>query len=263
MFWLLKRSDRALAIARFSSTGTTSRTAVVTGGSRGIGKSIATMLLETGFRVVVMSRTPLSTDGHAGLLHVPCDVSEALQVNRATDHLKTLLGSQLHVLVNCAGIARPRLLASAATDALEAEWRTNVLGAILVTKSLLKSLLRARDPHACIVNIGSVVGAEGGIGLSGYAASKGALVGLTRTWAKELADNGIRVNLLAPGPIATEMTGGEHEARRMARRTLLRRPGEPIEIAHAARFLIENQYVTGQVLRVDGGFGLRYENVSE
>uniref|UniRef100_A0A8C1PY72 3-ketoacyl-[acyl-carrier-protein] reductase beta subunit n=1 Tax=Cyprinus carpio TaxID=7962 RepID=A0A8C1PY72_CYPCA len=235
-----------------------SRLAVVFGGSRGIGRAVSQLLAQRGHRVVVLSRnketaqvTAASLPGekHLGL---SCDVSKEEDVQRAFETISKTCGT-VGYLVNAAGINRSDalLLRSKSEDMLSV-LHTNLLGSMLTCRGALRSML---SHGGAIVNIGSVVGVKGNSGQCVYSASKAGLEGFTRSLAKEVATRNIRVNLVAPGLIRTDMTAGL-EKEDAVRRIPLGCFGEPAEVAHAVLFLLESPYITGQLLLVDGGLQL-------
>jgi 3-oxoacyl-[acyl-carrier protein] reductase len=162
------------------------------------------------------------------------------------------------VLVNNAGITRDNLIMKLADE----DWRsvidTNLGGAFFTCRALARPMLKRR--RGAIVNITSIVGVHGNAGQTNYAASKAGLIGLTKSLAKELGGRGIRVNAVAPGYIATELTDALPEAAREAilGGTPLGRLGAPEDVARAVRFLVSDDaaFITGDVLAVDGGLGI-------
>eukprot|EP00299_Pterocystis_sp_00344_P013038 c6341_g1_i2.p1 GENE.c6341_g1_i2~~c6341_g1_i2.p1 ORF type:complete len:168 (+),score=40.27 c6341_g1_i2:357-860(+) len=164
----------------------------------------------------------------------------------------------INVLVNCAGINIDGLLLTTSDTSIHDIMTTNVIGPMLVTRAVVKDMIRARA--GSIISIGSVVGEYGNAGQSVYSSSKSALVGFTRSLAKELGPKNIRVNMIAPGFIETDMTQQMAEEKRtqILSRTPLRRFGSACDVATAALFLAGDQskFVTGHVLRVDGGVTL-------
>lgn len=237
-----------------------SRLAVVCGGSRGIGKAISVLLAQKGCRVAVVSRnqdTALDTvaslhGGTANHMSFTCDVSKEQDVQKTFESINKTCGN-ITYLVNAAGINRDGLLLRTSPEDMVSVLHTNLLGTMLTCKAALRGMLHSQ--HPAIVNIGSVVGLKGSAGQCVYSASKAGLEGFTRSLAKEVASRNVRVNLLAPGFIHTDMTAEVDEEQR-ARAIPLGRFGEPEEVAQAAVFLLESPYITGQVLVVDGGLHL-------
>ncbi|KAJ0065310.1 hypothetical protein NL108_007030 [Boleophthalmus pectinirostris] len=234
-----------------------SRLAVVCGGSRGIGRAVSRLLALRGCRVAVLSRNEdsardtvasLPGDGHVSF---SCDVSKEQNVQKTFETLQKNSGN-ITYLVNAAGINLDALLLRTRPEDMVSVLHTNLLGSMLTCRAALRSMLHTKD--AAIVNIGSVVGLKGNAGQTLYSASKAGLEGFTRSLAKEVASRKIRVNLLAPGFIKTDMTAGVTDER--VRAVPLGRFGEPEEVAQATLFLLESPYVTGQVLVVDGGLQL-------
>lgn len=235
-----------------------SNLSVVFGGSRGIGSAVARLLAERGHRVVVISRNVEAAQATASSLpganHVAlsCDVSKEQDVHKTFETLQKTFGP-VGYLVNAAGINRDGLLLRTRHDDMVSLLHTNLLGSMLTCRAVLKSML---SRGGAIVNIGSVVGQKGNAGQSVYSASKAGLEGFTRSLAKEVASRNVRVNLVAPGFIRTDMTAGLVEEGEMGRRIPLGRFGKPEEVAQAVLFLLESPYITGQVLVVDGGLQL-------
>ncbi|KAJ4921120.1 hypothetical protein JOQ06_013902 [Pogonophryne albipinna] len=233
-----------------------SRLAVVCGGSRGIGGAVALLLAERGCRVVVLSRDQDSARAAMEALpggdhlSLSCDVSKEQEVQRSFETIQKTCGS-VSYLVNAAGINRDSLLLRTPPDLMVSMLHTNLLGSMLTCRVALRSMLR--PPGGAIVNIGSVVGLKGNAGQSVYSASKSGLQGFTRSLAKEVASRNVRVNLLLPGFIRTNMTEGLEDSERLIP---LRRFGTGQEVAQAVLFLLESQYVTGAELLVDGGLHL-------
>jgi NAD(P)-dependent dehydrogenase (short-subunit alcohol dehydrogenase family) len=229
------------------------KTAVVTGASRGIGAAIAAGLQASGAKVFGISRSGTAPQH---VTAVACDLSDDAAIQRAFDHLADN-GDRLDVLVNAAGISLP---ASAGKGELQrfrdtlATDLTGVYATILAAYPLLKKA------GGSIINVTSINSVRGFPGNPGYVAAKAGLAGLTRALAADYARDGIRVNALAPGYVATEMTAASfadpamHEDRR--RHTMLGRWGNPEDMVGAAIFLASSAsaYMTGQELFVDGGW---------
>ncbi len=239
------------------------KVALVTGGSRGIGRAIATTLAEAGAAVVVnyksnqdaadeVVRAIEAREGQA--LAVQADVSQSAEVERL---FKTVLErfGKIDILVNNAGITRDNLLLRMREEDFDAVLNTNLRGVYLCTKAALRPMTRARAGR--IINITSVVGLMGNAGQANYAAAKAGIVGFTKSTAREIASRGITVNAIAPGYVDTELTGVLSEQIRAAilESIPLGRLGTPQDVASAVCFLASDAaaYITGQTLTVDGG----------
>jgi len=245
-------------------SGLAGKVALVTGGSRGIGRAIVERLAGDGVDVVFFYRgnaeaarevvdAVAAAGGKAESMQV--DVTDATAVNEAVDRVITSRG-RIDVLVNNAGVVRDNLLALLDDADIRTVLDTNIGGVFNVTRAVVPHMISKRSGR--IVNLSSVAGEKGGRGQSNYAASKGAINAFTRAMAVELASRKISVNCVAPGVIETEMS---QQVRDLAgddvkARILLRRYGQAQDVAHAVWFLASRfaDYITGEVLHVDGGF---------
>lgn len=231
-------------------------TALVTGGSRGIGRAVCLAFARAGYDIAFCysrdeegagETLSLLSETGAGAQAFRCDVSDETQVRAM---LASVLG--LKVLVNNAGTALFREI----RDTSYAEWRrvfdVNCGGTFLCTREALPKL---RSRGGAVINIASVWGVCGASCESAYAASKAAVIGFTKSAAKELAPEGIRVNAVVPGFVDTAMNArlSEEERRAFLEKLPLSRAGTPEEVAAAALFLAEQPYVTGEILPVCGG----------
>ena len=241
------------------------KVALVTGGSRGIGRAIAIGLGRLGAKVVVnytaneaAANEAAAAVGAAGGSAVikRFDVADSAAVDAAFKEVVAAEGG-LHILVNNAGIAINTLV----LGAKDADWKrsidVNLNGTFHCCRAALRSLLKARDAGR-IINITSITGEIGSVGQAPYVASKAAIIGLTKTLAREYASRGVTVNAVSPGYIDTDMTANElPEARRveLLKSIPLGRIGKPEDVAAAVAFLAgpAAAYITGQVLRVNGG----------
>jgi 3-oxoacyl-[acyl-carrier protein] reductase len=234
---------------------TGSRVVLVTGGARGIGLACARAFVAAGDRVAVTYRTKPPEDDD--VLAVACDVTSTAEVDAAVDEVEEQLG-KVEVVVANAGANRDGLVLKMSDDAFDEVLDTNLAGAFRVARRAARSMVRARTGR--LIFISSVVGLTGSAGQVNYAASKAGLVGLARSLARELAPRGITANVVAPGPVATDMTDALPEARRaeLAAAVPLGRFATTDEVAAAVTFLAspEAAAITGAVLPVDGGLGM-------
>ncbi|KKW88887.1 3-oxoacyl-ACP reductase family protein [Lacticaseibacillus rhamnosus] len=239
----------------------TDKTAIITGASRGIGEAIARNFAQAGANLVLNARhefpetliKELEDYGH-GVVTVLGSVDDPTTGDQLVAAALDQFGS-VDVLVNNAGITDDMLAMRMKPASFAKVVQVNLDGTFYVTQPAFKKMLNARA--GVIINLASVVGLTGNIGQANYAASKAGIIGLTKTLAREGAMRGVRVNAIAPGMIATDMTAALSQSSQdqILAEIPLKRFGQPEEIAHTARFLVENAYITGQTVTVAGGLG--------
>ncbi len=231
--------------------------ALVTGGSRGIGRAIALELARAGADVVLAYRSgaeeaeAVSQEG--GCRAVQADVSDPEQAKRLVEE-----AGDLDILVNNAGVTRDGLLARMP----DADWRdvleTNLSAVFYTCRAVVRGMMRKRA--GSIVNVSSIVGVHGNWGQTNYGASKAGIIGFTKSLARELGSRNVRANVVAPGYVNTRLTDvlPEDARQAMLANTPLGRLGEPEDVAGAVRFLCSDEaaFITGEVLLVDGGLGM-------
>ena len=233
----------------------TPRVVLITGGSRGIGLACAERFRDLGDHVAV---THHSSPPPPGVFGVKCDVRDAAQVDAAFSAVEAEFGGPVEVLVSNAGVTKDGLLLRMREDDFTSVLDANLTAAYRVTKRAAQGMLRARRGR--IILMSSVVGLLGSAGQANYAAAKAGLVGFARSMARELGSRGITVNVVAPGPVETEMTAalGEKRLAELTSATPLGRMAAPEEIAGTVWFLAspDAAYITGAVIPVDGGLGM-------
>ncbi|HET8652867.1 MAG TPA: 3-oxoacyl-[acyl-carrier-protein] reductase [Gaiellaceae bacterium] len=233
------------------------RTALVTGGSRGIGKAIAAGLAEAGATVVLGYRSGAeeaeAVASEIGGRAVQADVSQPEDAKRLVEE-----AGDLDILVNNAGVTRDGLIARMPDEDWQVVLETNLGGTFNTCRAAARGMMRRRA--GAIVNVSSIVGLHGNPGQTNYSASKAGIIGFTKALARELGSRGVRANVVAPGYITTRLTTElpEELQNAMLANTPLGRFGDPEDVAGAVRFLCSDEaaFVTGEVLLVDGGLGM-------
>ncbi|XP_069600306.1 3-oxoacyl-[acyl-carrier-protein] reductase [Ranitomeya imitator] len=234
-----------------------SNVCAVFGGSRGIGKAVAKLLVQRDYKVVVISRNldvaKATTEEIGGHLALGCDVAKEQDVQRTFQEILKNVGN-VNYLVNAAGINRDALLLRSKAEDILSQISINLMGSMYTCKAALRGMVQQHG--GAIVNIGSIVGHKGNAGQSVYSASKEGLVGFSKSLAKEVGRKNVRVNMVAPGFIHTDMTSSVEDTS-VDLNIPLGRFGEADDVAQAVAFLLRSPYITGHVLVVDGGLQLQ------
>ncbi len=242
------------------------QTALVTGGSRGIGRAIALAMAEEGANVAILyagnetaaAQTVQEAEAFGvKALSYRCDVSSEQAVKETVDQVLKDFG-RVDILVNNAGIVRDGFLLSMKEEAFDDVINTNLKGAFHLIRQLYSHMMRRKSGR--IINISSIVGLNGNAAQANYAAAKAGIIGLTKSTAKELAARGVTCNAIAPGFIHSDMTDAMPEKARdaISSQIPMKRVGQPQDVAALAVFLAGPgaSYITGEVIRVDGGLAM-------
>lgn len=240
--------------------------ALVTGGSRGIGRAVCVRLAKEGADIIInyagneaaARETAAQCEAYGvKTLCVQADVSKEEDCDRLFEQAMAFEG-KIDILVNNAGITRDNLILRMKPEDFDAVIETNLRGVFLCLKKASRIMLKQK--YGRIINLSSIVGLRGNAGQVNYAAAKAGVIGMTKSLAKELAAKNVTVNAVAPGMIATEMTGSLPEKAReeMLSSIPCKRAGEPEDVANAVSFFADpaSGYITGQVLCIDGGMAV-------
>jgi 3-oxoacyl-[acyl-carrier protein] reductase len=236
---------------------------VITGGAQGIGKSMATLFASEGAKLVLSdideamvqaTAAQIGKEKNVETLGLKGNVSQIADCEKLVEAALDKF-SRIDILINNAGITRDNLLMRMSDDEWDAVIAVNLKGVFNCTKAAIRTMMKARKGR--IVNIASVVGQMGNAGQANYSASKGGVISLTKTCAREFASRNILVNAIAPGFVRTRMTDSltEEQKKKLLDLIPLGRLGEPEDIAKVALFLCseESSYITGHVVSVNGG----------
>ena len=242
------------------------KTALVTGSSKGIGKAISIRLAEMGINVAVNYNTSSSqaedlvkTLQKMGVdsFAIKADVSQLDQVEKMINQVNETWGG-IDILINNAGIIDDNLLIRMSIEAWDRVIATNLNGTFYCTRAVIRNMIKQRWGR--IINIGSVVGIRGNIGQSNYSASKAAIIGFTKSLAKEVAKRGVTVNTVTPGYISTDTVDTLPQKTKDTIMTWIPQGhfGEADDIAHLVAFIASDKsdYMTGQIVSVDGGMAI-------
>ena len=235
----------------------------VTGSTRGIGLAIAHKFASLGANVVLKGRSAISEELLAqfadyGVKEVAIsgDVSDNADAKRMVEEAVEALGS-VDILVNNAGITKDGMALRMSEEDFDAVLKINLTGTFNMTQAVLKPMTKARA--GAIINLSSVVGLTGNAGQANYAASKAGVIGFSKSIAREVAARNVRVNVIAPGFIESDMTAvlSDKIKDAMMGQIPMKRFGQAEEVAEVAVFLAKQEYLTGQVLAVDGGLTMQ------
>lgn len=235
----------------------------VTGSTRGIGLAIAHKFASLGANVVLNGRSAISeellaqfADYGVKVVGISGDVSDNADAKRMVEEAVEALGS-VDILVNNAGITKDGMALRMTEEDFDAVLKINLTGTFNMTQAVLKPMTKARA--GAIINLSSVVGLTGNAGQANYAASKAGVIGFSKSIAREVAARNVRVNVIAPGFIESDMTAvlSDKIKDAMMGQIPMKRFGQAEEVAEVAVFLAKQEYLTGQVLAIDGGLTMQ------
>ena len=235
----------------------------VTGSTRGIGLAIAHKFASLGANVVLNGRSAISeellaqfADYGVKVVGISGDVSDNADAKQMVDEAVEALGS-VDILVNNAGITKDGMALRMTEEDFDAVLKINLTGTFNMTQAVLKPMTKARA--GAIINLSSVVGLTGNAGQANYAASKAGVIGFSKSIAREVAARNVRVNVIAPGFIESDMTAvlSDKIKDAMMGQIPMKRFGQAEEVAEVAVFLAKQEYLTGQVLAIDGGLTMQ------
>ena len=235
----------------------------VTGSTRGIGLAIAHKFASLGANVVLNGRSAISeelltqfADYGVKVVAISGDVSDNADAKRMVDEAVAALGS-VDILINNAGITKDGMALRMSEENFDAVLKINLTGTFNMTQAVLKPMTKARA--GAIINLSSVVGLTGNAGQANYAASKAGVIGFSKSIAREVAARNVRVNVIAPGFIKSDMTAvlSDKVKDAMMGQIPMKRFGQAEEVAEVAVFLAKQEYLTGQVLAIDGGLTMQ------
>jgi 3-oxoacyl-[acyl-carrier protein] reductase len=240
--------------------------AIITGGSRGIGKEIVVSFLKNGASVYFIDLMPsefiseyesLAKENGGTVSYSECNVADEEQVTTVVNTIIEESGG-VDILVNNAGITRDGLVFRMSRENWNDVITINLTSAFYMSKAVARSMIQQRS--GSVINVSSIVGVHGNAGQCNYSASKAGLIGLTKSLAKEVAGRNVRVNAVAPGFIQTAMTDklNDKQKEALSAQIPMVRLGQPEEVAKVTLFLASDlaSYVTGQVILIDGGLGM-------
>ena len=234
--------------------------AIVTGASRGIGRAIAKGLAEKDYTVIAnynkSEKEALELQNEFNNIDIfKADVSKRDEVKKLIEYTLNKY-KKIDVLVNNAGIDNEKLF----QDITDEDWQnvisTNLYSVFCVTQEVVNSMIHNKS--GCIINISSIYAIQGGPCAVAYTASKAGIDGITKSLAKELGPSNIRVNSIAPGFIDTDMNKyySENEINEIASKTPLQKIGKPEDIAKCVNWLVEDEFTTGQIISINGGWNI-------